>query len=103
MKIVNEIEFAQAINQKLVLVDFYADWCGPCKMAVPVLEQLSLKYSGEVEIIKLNIDESPNVVVQYGVQSVPTMILFKEGQEIDRQLGFFGPGSIEAMLKKHLS
>ena len=82
------------------LVDFYADWCGPCKMAEPVLAELSESYKDKVSIVKLNVDENPATAGKYGVMSIPTTILFKNGQEIGRQVGFGGKQSFEDLIKK---
>lgn len=70
-----------------VLVDFWAPWCGPCQMVGPIMEELSKEYEGKVKIGKLNVDENPQVAVKYNVMSIPTVILFKEGKEIARQVG----------------
>ena len=66
--------------QEPVLVDFYADWCGPCKMMIPVLDQLSAEKADQIEIYKINVDENPDVAKQYRVMSIPNMILFKDGE-----------------------
>ncbi len=83
-----------------VLVDFYADWCGPCKMAEPVLIELSESYKDKVIIVKLNVDEDPQTAGKYGVMSIPTTILFKSGNEIGRQVGFGGKQVFEELIKK---
>lgn len=83
-----------------VLVDFYADWCGPCKMAEPVLQELSESYKDKLVILKLNVDEESAVSGKYGVMSIPTTILFKDGAEIGRQIGFGGKQSFEDLIKK---
>lgn len=70
-----------------VLVDFWAPWCGPCRMIAPVVEELAGEYAGSVKIGKLNIDESPNAAQQYGVASIPTLMIFKGGQPIDQVVG----------------
>lgn len=90
---VHHIEPGQIIdevlkNEGLVVVDFFATWCAPCQMLAPVLIELEKKYGDEVEFYKVNIDESEDVAIRYGVSSVPTLIFFKNGEEIDRQVGF---------------
>ena len=87
-------------NSLPVLVDFYADWCGPCKMAEPILEELSTAYAGKVALVKLNVDENQITSGKFGVMSIPTTILFKGGSEIGRQVGFGGKQSFEDLIKK---
>jgi len=83
-----------------VLVDFWASWCGPCKLAEPVLEELSETYKGKVEIAKLNVDENPLTTGKYQVMSIPTTVLFNQGKEIGRQVGFAGKNFFEDLIKK---
>lgn len=83
-----------------VLVDFYADWCGPCKMAEPVLVELSESYNDKVLIVKINVDENPQTAGSYGVMSIPTTILFKDKKEVGRQVGFGGKQAFEDLIKK---
>ena len=90
---VHHIEPGQIIdevlkNEGLVVVDFFATWCAPCQMLAPVLIKKEKKYGDEVEFYKVNIDESEDAAIRYGVSSVPTLIFFKNGEEIDRQVGF---------------
>ena len=75
-------------NEKLVIIDFFATWCGPCQMIAPVLIELDKKYNDEIEIYKVNVDENQDSAIRYGVSSVPTLIFFKNGEEIERQVGF---------------
>jgi thioredoxin 1 len=80
--------FDQAINsEKPVLVDFWAEWCGPCKMIGPVVEELAGDYEGKAVIAKLNVDENPQVTARFGVRNIPTLLVFKNGQVVDKQVG----------------
>ncbi|MBT3704370.1 thioredoxin [Candidatus Peregrinibacteria bacterium] len=83
---------------KPVLVDFFAEWCGPCKMMAPVIDELAKEMEGKVVVGKLNVDESPNTAGKYGVQSIPTTILFKKGEEVDRMVGFQSKEAFKAKL-----
>lgn len=75
-------------SQLPVVVDFYADWCGPCKRMEPLLEKISAEFEGKVKIVKLNSDENQPLSLKYQVRGLPTLILFRGGQEVDRKLGF---------------
>lgn len=77
-----------------VLVDFWAEWCSPCQMAAPVLEELAKEYGGKVKFWKLDVDASPAIAGKYGVMSVPTVILFKDGKEVGRKIGLAGKEEI---------
>lgn len=85
-----------------VFVDFFAPWCGPCRMADPVLEELSKDYEGKVAFVKINVDENSETASKYDVMSIPTTIIFKEGQEAARQTGFSGKQTFEELIKKVL-
>jgi thioredoxin 1 len=86
-----------------ILVDFWATWCGPCKLAEPVLEELSEEYKDKVLVAKLDVDQNPTQSQKYGVMSIPTTILFKDGKEVGRQVGFSGKNNFEEVIKKGLS
>lgn len=80
---------AEVLESNLpVVVDFYADWCGPCKRMEPVLEKVSQQFAGKVKVVKLNSDENQALSSKYQVRGLPTLILFRGGQEVDRKLGF---------------
>lgn len=93
MKIINESNFNEEIAVGKVLVDFYADWCGPCKMLLPVLEESEEKIG--IPIKKVNVDESTSIAREYGVMTIPTLILFDNGKEIKRNVGFVNAQELE--------
>ena len=82
-----------------VIVDCWAPWCGPCKMVAPVLDQLALEYRGRIKIAKLNVDENPSTASRYGIQSIPTMLIFKNGNQIDKLIGALPKQEIERHLR----
>ncbi len=88
MKIVNSTEFEAITAEGVVLVDFYADWCGPCKMLAPVLDELANEFEGKAEVIKVNVDDEGALAQRFGVMSIPTLILFKDGQIVKQVVGF---------------
>lgn len=85
-----------------VVVDFYAPWCGPCKMAAPVFDKLADEFSGKVKIFKVNVDESQDLAQKYGVMSIPTVIVFVNGEEANRQMGFVGEEGYRKMIEDKL-
>ena len=101
-KHISDAEFQASVldSSTPVLVDFYAEWCGPCKMAAPVLDKLADELSGKISIVKMDVDENSESPSKFGVMSIPTVILFKDGKEIDRKVGFGGEQGYREMLKK---
>lgn len=102
MKQVNKEEFNALMKEPVVLVDFSATWCGPCKMLAPVLESVSEKMADKVKIVKVDIDEEMDLASQYGVMAVPTMILFKDGKQVDAFTGFMPEAQLVANIEKNL-
>ena len=86
-----------------VLVDFWAEWCGPCKMVAPVLDQIAGEQEGKLKIVKLNVDENPNMMQKFGIRGIPTMILFKGGQPVETLVGFMPKPQILNKLQPHIA
>lgn len=102
MKQVNSVEAKELIaTNKPVLIDFYANWCGPCKMLMPILEELSKQYEGQIEIVKVDVDKE-DLGKEYGVQSIPNLILFKDGQMVKQTVGFQPKPMLEQLIKNVL-
>ena len=82
-----------------VLVDFWASWCGPCQMLAPVIAEIAEEYAGKVKVGKVNVDEQPNLANRYGIASIPTVMLFKNGEVVNTSLGYRPKNDLETMLK----
>ncbi|MEE1448215.1 thioredoxin [Faecalitalea cylindroides] len=102
MKIVNTQEFNELMNENAVLVDFFATWCGPCKMLSPVLEGVAEKMKDKVTIVKVDVDRSPDLAAKFGVMSVPTMIMFKNGRQVDAFSGYMPEANLMANIERNL-
>ena len=85
-----------------ILVDFWAEWCAPCRMLAPIIDRLAERYSDKIVFAKVNVDECPDIAMQYGIMAIPTLILFVKGVEVDRIVGLVPEKQIEALIKNHL-
>ncbi|MEG6616080.1 thioredoxin [Peptococcaceae bacterium 1198_IL3148] len=102
--ILTDAEFKDKVSNSdvPVLVDFWADWCGPCKMVAPELEKLAADMAGKVTVGKINVDENRGTAGEFQVMSIPTMILFKDGKEVERAIGFRKGEELKKLIEKHL-
>ena len=100
--IVNDQNFQDEIKEGVVLVDFWAEWCGPCQMMLPILEEVSKKMEGKAKVCKLNVDQSPTIAWQFRVMSIPTLIVFKDGEPVETMVGVQQADALEATLNKYM-
>ena len=102
MKVVNSNEFKSEIEKDIVLVDFFAEWCGPFKMISPILDELQAEFEDKINIIKVNVDNSMDIAEQYNISNIPALVLLKKGQEVQRLIGFSPKQVIKENIEKHL-
>jgi thioredoxin 1 len=101
--VLTDSNFASEVTKyPIMLVDFWAPWCGPCKMVSPIIEQLSREYSGRVAFGKVNVDENQRIAASFGIQSIPTLMIFKGGKAVDLLIGAIPKAQIEMKLKQQL-
>jgi thioredoxin 1 len=99
---VTKENFKDTVSQGVSLLDFWAPWCGPCKMQLPIVEELSSELQGTATIAKVNVDEEPELASQFGVMSIPTLILFKDGQPVDKLVGLQSKAALQAKIQGQL-
>lgn len=104
MAIVNATDqtFAAETKEGVVLVDFWAPWCGPCRMVAPVLEEVDQAMGDKVKIVKVNVDENPETASKFGVMSIPTLLVFKNGELVDKTIGYQPKEALVQLLEKHV-
>ena len=102
--ILTDDEFTAQVLQasQPVLVDFWAEWCGPCRTLGPIVDDIATTYEGRLQVGKLNIDDHPNTPSKYAVQAIPTLLLFKNGEVVERAVGLLTKVKLEELLKKHI-
>ncbi|MCO7175976.1 thioredoxin [Sporolactobacillus kofuensis] len=99
---VNDANFTDETSKGLVLADFWATWCGPCKMMAPVLEEVDSELADNLKIVKLDVDENQATASKFGVMSIPTMFLFKDGEVVDKVVGFQPKEALAERIKQHI-
>ena len=98
----SEENFADQIKSGVTLVDFWAEWCGPCQMMLPILEELTTVMGDKATVAKVNVDEAPALAAQFRVMSIPTIIIFKDGQPVDQMVGVQQVDALKEALEKHI-
>jgi len=89
-------------SDKLTVVDFWAEWCGPCRAISPIIEELSKQYNGKIKVGKVNVDHNPNVSINYGITSIPAILFIKDGKVVDKQIGAAPKSILERKIQAHL-
>ncbi|MCB0648584.1 MAG: thioredoxin [Saprospiraceae bacterium] len=97
-----DANFSETANNGLSVVDFWAEWCGPCRIIAPVIEQLATDYDGQVTIGKLDVDNNPEVTMKYGIRSIPTILFLKDGEVVGKHVGTATKATLEDMIKTHM-
>ena len=100
--VVNDENFKEEIKEGVVLVDFWAEWCGPCQIMLPILEQLATSFEGKAKICKLNVDEAPWMAAEFRVMSIPTIVIFKDGEAVETLVGVQQADVLMPLLEKYL-
>ena len=100
---ITDSNFNDVVNNGVVLVDFWAEWCGPCRMIAPMIEELASEYDGKATIGKLDVDNNQESSVKFGVRSIPTLLIFKDGEIVDRHFGAVGKDILAKSIDSNLS
>ncbi len=96
---ITDADFPATVAQGVTLVDFWAPWCGPCKMIAPILDELAGELGDKARIVKINVDDNPQVAGQYGIMSIPTLLLFKDGKKVDQKVGALPKPALKAFIE----
>jgi thioredoxin 1 len=99
----DDMNFNSQISQGVTLVDFWAPWCGPCRMQGPIVDRLAMQVGPRAKVAKLNVDEAPSVAGEYGIQSIPTLMVFKDGQVVNQFIGVHGEGELLGAINQALN
>ncbi|NVJ54233.1 MAG: thioredoxin [Campylobacteraceae bacterium] len=99
---INESSMEDTVKEGVSLVDFWAPWCGPCRMIAPAIEQLAIDYEGKAKICKVNTEEEQDLTVKYGIRSIPTILFFKDGEIVDQLIGTTTKAALEEKLDKYI-
>ncbi|MGB0989879.1 MULTISPECIES: thioredoxin [Arcobacteraceae] len=99
---INENNMEETVKEGVSLVDFWAPWCGPCRMIAPTIDQLAVEYDGKAKICKVNTEEEQDLTVKYGIRSIPTILFFKDGEIVDQLIGATTKAALEEKLNKYI-